>query len=374
MKKLLVLFLLFSVHLYSQSDETVIYGKIEKKHSNVELESFVGLRIRYFTTDNYYYTNASVNKDGFYYRSLPKKTRVIITTNYQYYCSDTIEVQTGLRDSIRVDFELKRKQYKYTQLKAIQDFEKGLVQLITFDTLEYEWSRKVDLKKIFGFDYLLLKKPEDDDFKEKMDDYNRQMESYIERKKPDWKNSLAIVRDSVINAEADEYGKNHIIAIKGLKVPEKEKLSERMKKNLDELLPPVEYYKALESISKKDMLDIIINEKDFKKLSAVSDRLWLDYTVMLPDLIVLITNEKEVGLENFNGLMHTSKGLSGYVPTQTGIAVPYSTDDLTIVAGRANYLLKKITDEDFGDVDHNPNKEYLKKLQNRWAYWLLQMQ
>ena len=376
MKKLLLLFLLFSIQVYSQSDETVVYGLVSSNNKSLKLESW-GIRINYYTTTNNYYRSAKVDKNGLYNIKLPKNSKAIITTDYKYYYSDTITINTLLKDSIRIDFILKTKSYTYTQLKAMKDIEKGLVQLITFDTLEYEWSRKVDLKKKFGFDYLLLKEPKDEDFREKMRDYNWQVKYHLNLLKGvDWENNFNILRDSVVNSEADQYGKNQIIDIKSLKVPEKEKLPKKMKKNIDERyeFPGIEYYTTHYNISKDDMLQIIVNDKDYNKLSDVSNRLWVDYDIMIPELIQLIDNKKIVGLENFYGLMNTNQGLSGTFIIQTGITIPYSADDLNIVAGRANHLLKMITDEDFGDVDPDTNEEYLKKLQNRWAYWLLQLQ
>lgn len=362
--------------MYAQSSETVVYGRIESKYNEVKLKSPIAMRIRYYTQDNSYYTFADVEKDGNYYRKLPHNVRVLMAPNYHNYHADTIEVYTGLRDSIRVDFILKPKEYIYTQTKAIQDIRSGIVQLITFDTLEYEWSRKVDLKKKLGFDYLLLKKPKDDDFEDEMDIYNQETEAFLSEQKPDWEYDLSILRDSIVNSEADQYGKKHTIDIKRLKVPEKEKLSKKMKKNIADRyeFPGIEYYTTHSNIGKDDMLQIIINDKDYNKLSDVSDRLWVDYDIMIPELIQLIDNKKKVGLENFYGLMETNQGLSGTFIIQTGITIPYSADDLNIVAGRANHLLKMITGEDFGDVDPDTNDEYLKKLQNRWAYWLLKLQ
>ncbi|KAF2518300.1 hypothetical protein E0W68_09770 [Flavobacterium salilacus subsp. salilacus] len=375
MKKLLFLFLLFSIQVYSQSDETVVYGRIESKYDEIKLKSVIAMRIRYYTQDNSYYTFADVEKDGNYSRKLPHNVRVLIAPNYHNYHADTIEVYTGLKDSIRVDFILKPKKYIYTQTKAIQDIEKGLVQLITFDTLEYEWSRKVDLKKKLGFDYLLLKEPKDDDFYDEMAIYNQQTEAFLSEQKPDWEYNLSILRDSIIHLEADQYGENHIINIKKLKVPAKEKLPEEMKKRIEARYNEyvnVKDNSVYKPLDKKHMLKIILTEKDYNKMSLVLDKLSEEYDVMIPELIQLLTDKKEIGIENFQGIIVDRQ--NGPLTFHCCIPIPFSRDDLYTVAGRANYLLKIITTEDHGNIYPDTNEEYLKKIQNRWAYWLLQLQ
>lgn len=119
-------------------------------------------------------------------------------------------------------------------------------------------------------------------------------------------------------------------------------------------------------------LNVIKSDKAYGHFELLPKRVSMDYETLLPELIKLLTNSTEVGMDGYPGIMWCRN--IGPTDTIDCIAIPYSEDDLFTVAGRANHILKLITCQDFGNVLPNPDKEWLKKLQNRWAYWLLQLQ
>lgn len=372
--KILSILLFLIVTMSVKGQDVTVYGRVTCVDKAVKLESVVGIRISYTTKDNSYLTSADVDNIGFYDRRLPNATTITVESNYDDFYAEKVIVDVADRDSIRIDLKLIPKRYFYTREKAIKDTRDGNVHLITFDTLEYNWSRKINLKKDFGFDYVLLAEPDDNNFKKKMDEYNAVVEGYLGLRSPNWRESLGIVRDSVVNSEADQYGRQHKVNIDKLRFPEIDSLPKGMKERLTTLQSNYEswYKDKLKDYTFERTIEIIKKDKEYENFQLLPERVSIEYQKMLPELLKLITDETEIGMKDYPGIM-LCRGIAPPPGPWGCVAIPFSRDDLFTVAGRANHLLKVLTQEDFGNVLPNPDKEYLKKLQNRWAYWTMNL-
>lgn len=369
-KILFILFLTSIVH--GQGRDVVIYGKVTSIYSDVKIADG-DISLEYSTPNNNYLTYEEVENDGSYSRKLENVITVIIETDYRDYYAEKIIVQVGIQDSLRIDLALIPKPYIYTGERAFTDICNGKVQLVTFDTLEYNWTRKINLAKDFGFKYILLPEPEDTDFKDKIKDYNVIVESYLRLKNHHWMERMAIMRDSIINLSADQYRKK--INIEKLVFPQKDKLPKGMQKRLNTFQEQYIswYQEELKDYTKNYILQVITTNKDYDSFLPLSIWISANYQQILPELIKLLTNNDEIGMEGYTGIMWC-RGLAPSGPLSPGIGIPYSDDDLFTVAGRANHILKLLTYEDFGNVLPNPDEAWLRKLQNRWAFWLWQLQ
>jgi hypothetical protein len=365
--------LLFATLAYGQGKTVVVYGRVTSAYNDVAVESG-DIELNYDTSDGSYLTFESIGKDGYYARKLTDILKVEVATYYDNYYDDAVVAVVGNKDSIRIDFVLKPKPFVYTSAQAVEDTRNNRIQLVTFDSLEYNWTRKINMKKDFGFDYVLLQEPEDYNFVKHIQDYNRIVEGYLTSKDGDWETKLNHVRDSVVNLEADDYGKKHDLDLKNLKVPSFAYLPKIMQ---EKVTMWQQHYNSWYKDDLKDFtiaytLKVIKSDKEYEHFYLLPERISMDYEALLPELIKLLTDPTEVGMEGYSGFMFC-RGLAPTGPIGC-VAIPYSDDDLFTVAGRANFLLKRLTWEDFGNVLPNPDKEWLKKLQNRWAYWLLQLQ
>lgn len=128
--------------------------------------------------------------------------------------------------------------------------------------------------------------------------------------------------------------------------------------------------KQILSFEKGPVLGAIISNSDFDPLFKA--RYWMSSSLenakgMMPALIGLLTESKLVGLTNSADVIISeriaSKDLKFY---GHGWVIG---DDLFQVSGRASWLLKEITGEDFGYVKPNSSASDLKRLQAQWADW-----
>ena len=89
---------------------------------------------------------------------------------------------------------------------------------------------------------------------------------------------------------------------------------------------------------------------------------------LLAGLIEQITDSSEYALKDTSRLIIWERILSGEITFEgKGLQVD---DDLFTVAGRANWILRNITDRDFGHVSPASTDSELKALQRRWEMWL----
>lgn len=119
----------------------------------------------YTTRDGSYSTFPdNINKDGYYTRKLKGAETVTVESNVHDFYAPSVTVPVNGRDSIRIDLYLIPKVYVYTGKQARTDIRIKKIQLITFDSLEYEWTKKINLQKDFGFRYVYIPRPYDHDF------------------------------------------------------------------------------------------------------------------------------------------------------------------------------------------------------------------
>ncbi|MFN4197876.1 MAG: hypothetical protein ACK4FS_02495 [Flavobacterium sp.] len=133
------------------------------------------------------------------------------------------------------------------------------------------------------------------------------------------------------------------------------------------------FYKYSDSLSTilKDkpqeyVFEIFENEKKYTSLGAVENWVVFNYKKGIQELIKRITNTKEVGLEGSYNLVINYRVENGDMLLEPGEVID---DDLFRVYGRANYLLKEITGEDFGSADLYSSDKELLKLQRKWIRW-----
>ncbi|HEY7547157.1 MAG TPA: hypothetical protein VID27_19845 [Blastocatellia bacterium] len=121
------------------------------------------------------------------------------------------------------------------------------------------------------------------------------------------------------------------------------------------------------SQKKEIVLSIVTSDKDFQKLFRA--RYWCAKNAVdiIPDLIELIKNPKTVGLENEADTIIWERIASGDLKFYGhGAVVP---DDIFSVAGRASWILKEITAQNFGSVSMKSTSEELNRLSEAWAKW-----
>lgn len=133
------------------------------------------------------------------------------------------------------------------------------------------------------------------------------------------------------------------------------------------------FYKYSDSLSTilKDkpqeyVFEIFENEKKYTSLGAVENWVVFNYKTGIQELIKRITNTKEVGLEGSYNLVINYRVENGDMVLEPGKVID---DDLFRVYGRANYLLKEITGEDFGSADMLSSDKELSNLQRKWIRW-----
>lgn len=91
-----------------------------------------------------------------------------------------------------------------------------------------------------------------------------------------------------------------------------------------------------------------------------------NYKTGIKELIKRITNTKEIGLVGANDLVINDRVENGDMPLERGEVI---SDDLFRISGKASYLLKEITGEDFGSAGMYATDEELIKLQQKWIKW-----
>ncbi|GAA4384580.1 hypothetical protein GCM10023186_27010 [Hymenobacter koreensis] len=117
------------------------------------------------------------------------------------------------------------------------------------------------------------------------------------------------------------------------------------------------------------MLDKIDNSPEYHYLFIEEYLIADHYQPMIPQLINRLTNATKVGLENSFDLIIDERIKSGELESWGHGGVV--EDDLFTIAGRANFLLRRITDEDFGHVSMYSSANELRRLQQKWANWYL---
>ncbi|MBK9633641.1 MAG: hypothetical protein IPO64_03755 [Bacteroidetes bacterium] len=127
--------------------------------------------------------------------------------------------------------------------------------------------------------------------------------------------------------------------------------------------------KEIKTYTAPFILNKIDNHPSFDYLFRASYWLVLDsnYQRIIPELIKRITDTTYVGLTDANDVVIWERVKTGEMK-RNGIAF-YVDDDLYIVAGRADWLLRRISGLDNGRVKMNPAMADLKALQQKWLAW-----
>jgi urease gamma subunit len=182
--------------------------------------------------------------------------------------------------------------------------------------------------------------------------------------------------DSLTCIAADAYALRKNIDIKALRFTNETKLPIVMEAQIAEQKRRFERYKLNESedssYTPQQMLEKIDTDKEYAHIFAAEYWMAYNYQVMIPELINRLTNKTEVGLVNTADLIIGERIESGDLKFYGHGGVAF--DDLYTIAGRASHLLKRVTGMDLGSVSMYSTPADLKKLQNRWGYWLLLLQ
>lgn len=125
--------------------------------------------------------------------------------------------------------------------------------------------------------------------------------------------------------------------------------------------------KQILSQSKESLLRALETDKDFWKVAKARYWCMKNAPEVVPDLVRLVENPKVVGLEGYFDLIIWERVQSKDLPFYGhGWVVP---DDLFSVAGRASWILREITGQQFNAVSMKSTPEELKQLSATWATW-----
>ncbi|MGH1364800.1 MAG: hypothetical protein ACRBF0_14650 [Calditrichia bacterium] len=376
------IFLLISFVLYGQSSDrtTLVHGKVvSATESTVPLPSKGNLHYEIFYSDGHSRSSSvKIGKNGEFEKLFYQNTKIALSISYpDFYTSDTTILYIELKDCINVNFIVQPKEYFYTEQSAERDLSNGNVQIILFDDLIYNWNRKLDFTKQFGFKYLKMPEPVDHEFRTNMANYNNKVEAYLDSiNDPAWNHRLNAMIDSLTHLAADNYGKANSINLNELAFPYNVKLSDKMKETIRKQqheFKRIFQKKRIEYIefSPEFILNKIDNDPQYHYIFIAEYWMAFNYEMMIPELLKRITDKREVGLIGTTELIISERIKSGDMRfSRIGRLV---FDDLFTISGRANHLLQRITGEEFGLVSMYSNEQDLKKLQNRWAYWLLNL-
>jgi hypothetical protein len=127
------------------------------------------------------------------------------------------------------------------------------------------------------------------------------------------------------------------------------------------------------SFSPEFIKNKIDTDDEYQYLFEANYWVTYNYEKVVKELILRITNKKFVGLKNTADLIIPERNQAGFLKSYGHGGVV--RDDLFTIAGRANHFLKIISGEDdFKSVSMYSTDADLKQIQNRWLYWLLQLQ
>lgn len=119
------------------------------------------------------------------------------------------------------------------------------------------------------------------------------------------------------------------------------------------------------------MLRRIDQDPNYRSLDIIKYWSSIHYEALIPELIFRLTYTEVVGLKNYRDIIIWDRVDSGDM-TLDGPGAEVK-DDLFAVAGRANYLLKNLTGEDFGDIGMATSHEERLEIRDRWVSWLFSL-
>lgn len=119
--------------------------------------------------------------------------------------------------------------------------------------------------------------------------------------------------------------------------------------------------------------DIITKTKDFELIFRTPFWIALDsthYTKFIPELILMLTDTTYIGLENAGGITIWSRMKDNAEVLKQNPLNYQIDDDIFTIAGRASWILKRLTKNEFGIVKPNTTQKDLLTIQKQWIKWL----
>ncbi len=115
----------------------------------------------------------------------------------------------------------------------------------------------------------------------------------------------------------------------------------------------------------------IFKEPDYEKLFRCPFWMAMDsarYCAFLPELIKALTDTTYVGLTNAFDVTIWCRVKTGQLKENT---YNYQIDDDVFkVCGRANWILKRLTKKEFGNIRCDTKQESIQLIQDKWIKWL----
>lgn len=374
-----IVFLLYFSSIQAQEQgKTLIFGKVLTSDKNFEPLSYMGFRyIISLPNQKTTFGYCEVDSLGRYSKLFPHGAEVSLFPSYPEFYGDTISFKTEKKEKIEENFYIRRKIYPYTEERAQKDIKNKIINLIIYDSTLYYLNQKHNYTKSFGFSYKLIKENHgDNEFYFNVSLYNDLVYTYIDSLyKDNWQREIAFTEDSLINLKLDDYMSKNPVDIDDLTIPPQEFLPQKMLKAIKRQKSEFERLfkddKSVLSYTPQFIFDKIDSSANYEYLWEASYLIAFHYERMMKELIMRVTNQKYIGLTNTTDLIiHERNEVGDLESYGHGYKVD---DDLFTVAGRANYLLRSVTGEEFGYVSMYSTPSYLKRLQNRWIHWLWQL-
>lgn len=129
--------------------------------------------------------------------------------------------------------------------------------------------------------------------------------------------------------------------------------------------------REIRNYSPQEIRNFILREKDYEKIFRCPFWIAMDsarYCSMIPLLIDLLTDNTFVGLTNANDVTIWCR-----VKTKELVynSANYQIDDdIFKVCGRANWILKRLTKNEFGIIRCETEMEDIFPIQQQWKKWL----
>lgn len=117
--------------------------------------------------------------------------------------------------------------------------------------------------------------------------------------------------------------------------------------------------------------NFIYKEKDYEYVFRCPFWIAMDsarYVQLIPELVKAITDESYVGLTNANDVTIWCRVKTGELkPSPLNYQID---DDIFRVCGRANWILKRLSKNEFGNIRIDTKPEDLLEIQKKWVKWL----
>lgn len=142
------------------------------------------------------------------------------------------------------------------------------------------------------------------------------------------------------------------------------------------VFPVEDSLRGMDSINLSYILLNIDNETNGTVVFELTEN-WaaIHISEILTPLVSRLDNIKEVGFDE-DGMIVVNERyvkMGMVVIANHGVKekdIIYTDDDIYKIAGRANFLLKRITGEDFGNVNIESSEKELEVLKDKWVNWL----